>query len=80
MVRSAEDELLVAIEHGDVGIALHRLSPDLHAVVQVTVLDGLTTKEAATLLGLPQGTVKSRLRAAKRQLRGTLLAGSEHLS
>ena len=73
---SAEDELLVAVEHGDLGSALHRLSPELHAVVQATVLDGLTTKEAARLLGLPQGTVKSRMRAAKVQLRSGLLAGN----
>jgi RNA polymerase sigma-70 factor, ECF subfamily len=76
LVQSAEDELLVAVEHGDVGTALHRLSPELHAVVQATVLDGLTTREAARLLGLPQGTVKSRMRAAKAQLRGGLLAGN----
>ncbi len=76
VMQSAEDELLVAVEHGDVGSALHRLSPELHAVVQATVLDGLTTREAARLLGLPQGTVKSRMRAAKVQLRGGLLAGN----
>ena len=28
-VRSAEDELLVAVEHGDLGTALLRLSPEL---------------------------------------------------
>lgn len=76
VMHSAEDELLVAVEHGDLGSALQGLSPELHAVVQATVLDGLTTKEAARLLGLPQGTVKSRMRAAKRQLRGGLLAGN----
>ncbi len=74
MVQSAEDELLMAVEHGDVGSALRRLPPELHAVVQATVLDGLTTKEAARLLGLPQGTVKSRMRAARAQLRGGLIA------
>lgn len=74
LVQSAEDELLLAVEHGDVGSALRRLPPELYAVVQATVLDGLTTREAARLLGLPQGTVKSRMRAAKAQLRGGLLA------
>ena len=48
--------------------------PELREVVQATVIDGLTTKEAAGLLGLPQGTVKTRVRAAKSQLRGSLIA------
>jgi len=72
-VVSAEDELLVAVEHGDVGSALRELSPELRTIVQATLIDGLTTREAARLLGLPQGTVKSRMRAARSQLRGRLV-------
>jgi RNA polymerase sigma-70 factor (ECF subfamily) len=72
-VRSAEDELLLAVEHGDVGAALRTLSPELRQVLRVTVVDGLSTREAAHLLGIPQGTVKSRLRTAKAQLRGQLV-------
>ncbi len=68
-VLSAEDQLLLGVEHGDVGTALNRLSPELRKVVQATVIDGLSTREAAQLLGLPQGTVKSRMRAAKSALR-----------
>lgn len=71
-VVSAEDEVLVGVEHGDLGAALGRLSPELRAVVQATVLDGLTTKEAATLLGIPQGTVKTRAARARRELREAL--------
>jgi RNA polymerase sigma-70 factor (ECF subfamily) len=69
---SAEDEVLVGVEHGDLGQALRTLSPELRAVVQATVLDGLTTKEAATLLGIPQGTVKTRAARARRELREAL--------
>lgn len=69
---SAEDEVLIGVEHGDLGPALGRLSPELRAVVQATVLDGLTTKEAATLLGIPQGTVKTRAARARRELREAL--------
>jgi RNA polymerase sigma-70 factor (ECF subfamily) len=69
---SAEDEVLVGVEHGDLGAALGRLSPELRAVVQATVLDGLTTKEAAALLGIPQGTVKTRAARARRELREAL--------
>jgi RNA polymerase sigma-70 factor, ECF subfamily len=69
---SAEDEVLVGVEHGDLGTALGRLSPELRAVVQATVLDGLTTREAATLLGIPQGTVKTRAARARQELREAL--------
>ena len=73
LVRSAEDELLVAVENGDVGTALRRLSPELRAVLQATVLDGLTTREAGQLLGIPSGTVKSRMSRARTELRRALL-------
>lgn len=70
---SAEEEVLARVEHTDVGLAFSRLSPELQAVVQATVLDGLTTHEAATLLGIPSGTVKSRMNRARTQLREGLL-------
>lgn len=72
-VRSAEDEVLVAVEHGDVGDALRSLSPELRQALQATVVDGLTTREAAMLLGIPAGTVKSRTRLAKARLREQLV-------
>ena len=74
IVRSAEDELLVAVEHGSVGDALRSLSPELRQVLQATVIDGLSTREAAHLLGIPQGTVKSRARIAKSKLREQLIS------
>ena len=69
---SAEDELLVGVEHGDVGLALGRLSPELRMVVQATVLDGLSCQEAGRLLGIPSGTVKTRMMRAKREMREAL--------
>ena len=66
---SAEEELLIGVEYGDLAGALNRLSPELRAVVQATVLDGLSTREAARLLGVPQGTVKTRMMRARAQLR-----------
>jgi len=69
---SAEDELLVRVEHGDLGVALERLSPELRQVVQATVLDGLTCHEAGTLLGVPTGTVKTRMMRARKELREAL--------
>ena len=69
---SAEDQVLVGVEYGDLAGALERLSPELRAVLQATAIDGLTTKEAAHLLGIPQGTVKTRLVRAKVRLREEL--------
>jgi RNA polymerase sigma-70 factor (ECF subfamily) len=69
---SAEDHALLGVEHGNLHGALSGLSPELRAVVQATVLDGLTTREAAKLLGIPSGTVKTRMRRARTQLRGAL--------
>lgn len=70
---SAEEAVLTRIEHSDVGTALARLSPELRAVVQATVLDGLSTREAAALLGIPTGTVKSRMSRARQELKEALL-------
>ena len=72
---SAEDMVLLGVEYGDLGVALQRLSPDMRAVVQATVLDGLTTREAARLLGIPANTAKTRLHRAKAQLRQNLTEG-----
>jgi RNA polymerase sigma-70 factor (ECF subfamily) len=69
---SAEERVLLGVEHGDLAGALNRLSPELRAVIEATVLDGLTTREAARLLGIPQGTVKTRLMRARAQLREAL--------
>ena len=64
--------MLLGVEYGDLAGALDRLSPELRAVVQATVLDGLTTREAGHLLGLPAGTVKTRMMRAKAQMREAL--------
>lgn len=69
---SAEEHVLLAVQYGDVGAALASLSPELRAVVQATVLDGLTTREAAQLLGIPAGTVKTRMMRARAALRERL--------
>jgi len=71
-VASAEEQALVTLEHREVIRALNRLSPELQAVLQATVLDGLNTREAAVLLGIPQGTVKTRAMRARAQLRQEL--------
>jgi RNA polymerase sigma factor (sigma-70 family) len=74
---SAEDEVLLGVEFGDLAAALRRLSPEFRSVVQAVVLDGLTTKEAGRLLGVRENTVKTRLHRAKAQLRTALTEPQE---
>jgi RNA polymerase sigma-70 factor, ECF subfamily len=81
LVVSAEEQVLVGIEHGDLGQALARLSPELRGAIEATVLDGLTCAEAAVLLGVAEGTVKSRCHRARLALRAALAeqqAGAAH--
>ena len=72
VAESAEERVLLGVQYGELGPALDRLSPELRAVVQATVLDGLTSREAGRLLGIPSGTVKTRMMRAKAQLREAL--------
>lgn len=72
VVESAEEAVLNGIAFGDLGDAMERLSPELMAVVQARILDGLSTKESARLLGIPTGTVKTRLMKAKQIMREQL--------
>jgi RNA polymerase sigma-70 factor (ECF subfamily) len=69
---SAEERVLLGVEYGDLGGALRRIAPELQAVVQATILDGLTTREAGRLLGIPSGTVKTRMMRARAALREEL--------
>jgi RNA polymerase sigma-70 factor (ECF subfamily) len=68
-IEESAEETALRVELGDVGDALDRLSPELQQVLRVRVLDGLSTKEAADLLQIPVGTVKTRMMRARRELR-----------
>src|SRR5260370_32262867 len=65
VVLSAEDQVLVGIDHGRLGQALAGLSPELRGAIEATVLDGLTCAEAAVLLGVAEGTVKAGCHPAR---------------
>lgn len=49
--------------------ALSRLPEDQHEVVQLSFIEGLSHSEIAERLGLPLGTVKSRMRLAYQKVR-----------
>ncbi len=63
------DKTLAAIVVAD---ALRGLSADHREVIEQTYLRDRTVNEAAVILGIPPGTVKSRLYYALRSLRGVL--------
>jgi RNA polymerase sigma-70 factor (ECF subfamily) len=56
-------------ESGDAEAALACLSPALRETVVVVVMQGLAYREAAEALGVPVGTVKSRVSAALAQMK-----------
>lgn len=58
----------------DITQALAKLKPDHREILALVYYRGLQIKEAASELGLPQGTVKSRTFYALREL-GTVLEG-----
>jgi RNA polymerase sigma-70 factor (ECF subfamily) len=62
---SAEDVVLGGVMDNRLAAAWVGLSPELHSVLQAMVLDGLSVRETSILLGLPQGTVKTRARRAR---------------
>ena len=65
----AVEELERAVQSWTVAEALDRLTPEHRAVLVTTFYDGYSVAEAAHLLGVPAGTVKSRTYYALRALR-----------
>ena len=73
-VRSAEDIVVDVQFEAVVAEALAAL-PTMHRVVlQLVDVDGLTYAEAAHALGIPRGTVMSRLHRARARIRTRLVA------
>jgi RNA polymerase sigma-70 factor, ECF subfamily len=68
---AAEDEALGSIGL-ELATALNALAPELREVLAAMVLDGFTVRETSVLLGVPEGTVKSRARRARNALREAL--------
>ena len=49
--------------------ALKQLEPDFRSVVVIRLIQGYSTKETADMLGIPIGTVLSRLSRAQQKLK-----------
>ena len=73
--KPSPEELCSAAEARDQLVeGVRQLSPKLRRTLQLRDIDGLTTKEAALVLGVPHGTVKAQLARARAKL-----ARSAHL-
>jgi RNA polymerase sigma-70 factor, ECF subfamily len=70
----ASDAVIESAFDAVVESSLRELSGKLRAVVELVDIDGLTYEEAAEVLGVPVGTVMSRLHRARRRLRSRLIA------
>jgi RNA polymerase sigma factor (sigma-70 family) len=69
---AAEDEVMAGRVGQDLEQALLRLPPEVRQVLRAMVLDGLSVRDTALLLNVPEGTVKSRARRARIALREAL--------
>ncbi len=69
-VRSRPEE--AAIERHDLAAAMASLPPDMRAVVMLVDADGLDYAAASRVLGVPPGTIGSRLSRARAVLRAAL--------
>lgn len=76
-VPGAEPGPDVAVMHRDeLGRAFRRLTTEQRAAIVLQYYRGLTLPEIAEVLGVPVGTVRSRLHYAKRALRAAIEADS----
>ena len=59
--------------------ALQELKPELRSVIVLRLMEGYSTKETAEILGIPIGTVLSRLRRSQDKLKRLLLYSNREL-
>lgn len=69
---AAEDEVMAGGIDSHLEKALMALPSELRQVLRAMVLDGLTARETSLLLGVPEGTVKTRARRARIAMREAL--------
>lgn len=66
---AADDPIELALLRWQMQSAFARLTPDHREVIRLTHVEGLKLREVAERLGLPLGTVKSRVHYAMQALR-----------
>lgn len=69
---SVEDETAIVVHRDALERAFARLTAEQRAIVVLTHVDDLSSRDAAEALGIPVGTAKSRLHHALRALRAAM--------
>ncbi len=70
--QSAESIVIGGTFEAVVEEAFHDLPDDFRRCIELVDIDGLTYAEAAQFMGIPVGTVMSRIHRARRRMRDTL--------
>jgi RNA polymerase sigma-70 factor (ECF subfamily) len=65
------------LELRDLEAAIARLAPEQRQVILLVGLEGMQYEEVALVLGIPVGTVRSRLSRGREQLRRLMDMGEE---
>src|SRR5262249_44004639 len=68
-VLTVEANAMAALQLRDLEAALGMLAPEQRQVILLVGLEGMSYEEVATILGIPIGTVRSRLSRGRDQLR-----------
>jgi RNA polymerase sigma-70 factor (ECF subfamily) len=69
-----EEMALALVTAERVRAALDELPPEQRRAIELAYFDGKTYREVAGIMGIPEGTAKSRLRLALKRIAGTLEA------
>lgn len=64
----------LTVEVGEIGSAIDRLPDDQRAAILLVALEGVNYDEAAWILGIPVGTLRSRLSRGRETLRSATAA------
>lgn len=79
--RCTDDVTSTAIDRVEIEAALAQLGPegsDRRLLVDLVLIAGYPIKEVSEFLGIPEGTVKSRINRLRRRLQQALARGDEH--
>src|SRR5438445_9891332 len=77
-VRSIEPNALRMLELRDLEAAIAKLPPERRQAILLVGLEGMLYEEAASMLGIPVGTLRSRLSRTRQQLRALMGLDEKH--